>query len=163
MYLAAQCSFADRGETVAQCRKCLLTRLRRELSAKAIDVAKYAVINHADQAIKLQQRVLQRCGGQQHLGMDMCKCFLERLSNDVAGFVDIAQTVGFIKDHQVPVHGLDVCSLRFSELVRTNDRARRSLEWILHPLLAHGVVAFGFQEHALQVEFVLQLLVPLLA
>src|SRR5690606_36441955 len=101
--------------------------------------------------------------GQQHLGVNVRQRILEGFGNDVAGLVDVAQAMRFVENDQVQVNALDIVSLGLGELVGTDDRTGGEEEWILSILLADRVVAFGFENQSLQAEFVLQLLVPLLA
>ena len=42
--------------------------------------------------------------------------------NDVAVLVDIAQAVRLIKNHQIPVNGLNILRFDLRKLVRANDR-----------------------------------------
>ena len=71
--------------------------------------------------------------------------------------------MGFVQNHQIPLDGLDVIGLGLGELVRADDGACCALERVAAVLLAKGVVALGLQQNTLQVELVLQFLVPLLA
>ena len=167
LHLATQRALADGRDAKAEVGKGLLFRLRSELCAEAVHVAEDTVVDHADQAVQLQQRVLKGRGGQQHLGMNVCQRVLEHLGDDVAGLVDIAQAVRFIEHHEVPVNGLDVISLGLGELVgadhRAGQRGAREDEGIRLVLLAQRVVVLGLQDQAVQVELVLQFLMPLLA
>ena len=133
-----------------------------ELVAEAGQVTKHAFVHQADQAIQLQQRVLQRRGSEQHF-WGVGQCFFQGLADDVAGFVDVAQAVGFVHDHQVPGHTTQVVGLGFGELVGANQYTAGLIEWIAQATLAKLPVAFGLQNVRLQTELVLQLLVPLLA
>lgn len=102
-----------------------------------------AAIDHADKAVQLQQRVLQRRGCKQHLRVDVRQCLFQRLGDDVAGLVDIAQAVSFVQNHQLPFDGLDVIGLGLGELLRADDGACCALERVAAVLLAKGVLALG--------------------
>ncbi len=99
--------------------------------------------------------------------MNVREGFLDRFGDDVAGLVNIAQPVRLVEHDQIPVDALDVGSLGLGKLVRANDRPRLwqtgHQEGVLVFLLADRVVIFGLKNQALQIEFVLQFLVPLLA
>ena len=99
--------------------------------------------------------------------MNVREGFFDRFGDDVAGFVNIAQPVRFVEHDQIPVDVLNVGSLGLGKLVRADDRPRLwqtgSQEGVLVFLLTDRIVVFGFKNQALQIEFVLQLLVPLLA
>lgn len=95
--------------------------------------------------------------------MDVRHCLFERLGDHVAGLVDVAQTMRFIKDDQVPLNLFDVFGLGLGELVGADYRARGHQERVLPLLLADGVVTLGFEDQPLQAELVLQFLMPLLA
>ncbi|MNH02536.1 hypothetical protein D3C79_617790 [compost metagenome] len=69
----------------------------------------------------------------------------------------------FIQHHQIPGNGLDVLRLGFGELIRAEHWAVGEHKRVSDALLAKRVVALGFQNQTLQIELVLQLLVPLLA
>src|SRR5690554_4179852 len=69
----------------------------------------------------------------------------------------------FIEHDQIPVDVLYIVSLGLGELIRADDRAGHEQERDLLPLLADCLVAFSFQNQALQAKLVLQLLMPLLA
>lgn len=161
LHLAAQGALAETGQALAQ----VLQRrgFAGELGAEAVQVAKHALINQADQAIQLQKGVLQRRGREQHFGGDVRQRLFQRFGNDIAGFIDVAQAVGFVQHDQIPGDGLDVFGLGFGKLVRADDGARVAQKRLGQPLFAQGVVAFGFENQPLQAEFVLQLLMPLLA
>ena len=55
LHLSAQGAFAQRGQTVAQGLKSLALGGRGVLRPKAVGIAKDPVVDHADQAIQLQQ------------------------------------------------------------------------------------------------------------
>src|SRR5690606_21942881 len=76
--------------------------------------------------------------------------------------VNIAQAVRFVKHNQIPSDGLDVGSFGLGELIRADDRAIGIVKGQRFSVLTQGVVALGFEDQALQVELVLQFLVPLL-
>lgn len=93
---------------------------------------------------------------------------LERLGDDVAGLVDVAQAMRFVENDQVPRDFLDVVGLGLGELVGADDRAGGEHERVPLRLLAavsflQRVVALGFEDQPLQTELVLQFLMPLLA
>ena len=163
LHLPTQCAAAQRREPLAQGTVGMLAARAKELAAETVDVAEHALVDHAHQAIELQQRVLQRRGGQQHLGVDMLQRIPQGAGDDVAGLVDIAQAVRFIHHHQVPADALQVVGPGFGERVGADDRPRVVLERLRIARLARGVVTARFQDQTLQVELVLQLLVPLLA
>lgn len=93
------------------------------MRAEAVKVAEYTIIDNADETIEFHQRVLQGCGREQHLGMDVRHCVLERLGDDVAGLVDVAQAMGLVQDDQVPLDFLDIFGLGLGELIGADDRA----------------------------------------
>ena len=166
LHLAAQGALAHGGQAAAQLAECVGTGVgiaqRAKLVAKAGQVAKHAVVHHADQPIQLQQGILQRGGRQQHLGRVGQRLF-QHLADDVARLVHIAQAVRFVHDHQVPRHAPQIVGLGLGELVAADDDAAALLKRQFVAVLALLLVAFGFQNQRLQAELVLQFLVPLLA
>ena len=69
----------------------------------------------------------------------------------------------FVKHDQIPVDVLNVGSLGLCKLVRADDRPGWHQEGVLVFLLTDRVVIFGLKNQALQIEFILQFLVPLFA
>ena len=95
--------------------------------------------------------------------MNVREGFLDRFGDDIACLVNVAQPVRFVEHDQIPVDVLDVRSLGLCKLVRADDRPGRHQEGILVFLLTDRVVIFGLKNQALQIEFILQFLVPLFA
>ena len=112
-----QCAFADGGQPFAQCTEGLIAAIGGELGAEAVEVAEDAVVDDADEAIELHQRVLQGRGREQHLRVDVRHCLFERLGDDVAGLVDVTQAMSFIENDQVPCNLPDIAGLGLGELI----------------------------------------------
>ena len=132
-----------------------------ELAAEAVQITENAPVDHADQAVKLEQGILQRCRRQQHFTGNVCQRFFQGFADNIAFFVDVAQAVRFVHHHQMPADCLDVFRFGFGKLVGTDNR--HILAERVAAFFFQGVIAFGFQNHALQAEFFLQFLMPLFA
>ena len=124
-----------------------------ELAAEAVKVAKYAVVNDADQAVEFEQGVLQRGGGEQDFGVDVGHRLFEGAGGDVAAFVNVAQAVRFVQHRQIPVDALDVVRFAFRKLVGADDDV--FLVEGVGLAFAQGVVVFAFEDDAAEAEFVL--------
>ena len=72
-----------------------------KLFAETFQITEGVVVNKADQAIKFQQGVLQRSGGEKQLRHFSQRQF-QGVGNDVAGFVDVPEAVGFVDDDDIP-------------------------------------------------------------
>jgi hypothetical protein len=136
-----------------------------ELSAEAVQIAKHALIDKADQAVQLQQGVLQRRGGQQDLVRQR-----QGIAQDAGRFVfrliDVAQAVRFVDDYQVPRHGLNVLGFAGRELVGADEHGSAiacEVERICRTILDGLPVGLGFKEAGRDTELVCQFLMPLLA
>ena len=127
LHLAAQGACADAGQPVAKFGKTILIAKPAKLITETGQVTKDAVVHHADQAIQLQQGILQWGGREQNLGC-VGQRILERLADHVAGLVDVAQAVRFIHHHQVPRHALEIIRLGLGKLIRADDDAATLLK-----------------------------------
>jgi hypothetical protein len=79
-----------------------------------------------------------------------------------AGLVDVAEAVGFVDNHQIPLRLLNVRLLAASELVRAeNDRVL--FERVQIPAAHRRVEGFRFEYNRGEVELIGQFLTPLLA
>jgi hypothetical protein len=132
------------------------------LAAKAVEVAEHALVDEADQAVELQQRVLQGRGRQQYLGARGGQAALQHIGDDVAGFVDVAQPVGLVIHHDVPGQPAQIVDLGLGELIGADDRLA-AIEGVGVALLSLLVVVLGLQDDRFERELVRQLLMPLLA
>ena len=121
MNLFAQSALTEGAKPTTQAVQGLISAC--ELGAKTVDVPEDAVIDEADEAIEFQQRVLQRRGGQQYLGVNVRQRVLERLGDDIAGFVNVAQAMRFVEHDHIPVDPPDVVSLGLRKLIGADDRA----------------------------------------
>ena len=129
------------------------------MGAEAVEVAKDAPVDDADQAVEFEQGVLQRGCDEQHFGVDVCHSVFEGAGDDVAAFVNVAQAVRFVQHRQIPVDALDVVRFAFRKLVGADDDV--FLVEGVGLAFAQGVVVFAFEDDGAQAEFVLQFLVPL--
>ena len=110
VYLTTQGAVANRLEPRLQRLENLVLIKAGELFAKALQVAEDVVIDKADQAEQLQQRILQRRGGEQQL-VAPGQRHLQGIGDHVAGLVHIAKPMRFVDDHQVPGQGVDIAGL----------------------------------------------------
>ena len=88
---------------------------------------------------------------------------LQRVGDDVARLVDVAQPVCLIDDHKVPPDRIHVGGLGPSELVGADDDGTVDFERPEVPSLDRVVVGSRFEYHAGQKELLLDFLVPLFA
>ena len=96
-----------------------------ELLSEAVYVTEYPVVDEAHQAVQLQQRVLQRRGGEEHLAR-VGECIPKGAGGLVVGLVDIAEAVCFVNDHEIPRHCSQVSGLRRCELIGADDDLARA-------------------------------------
>ena len=82
---------------------------------------------------------------------------------DIAEFVDVAQSVGFVHYHQVPGHAAQIVGLGLGKLIRADEHAAGLFKRLFVASFDNLFVAFGLQDQRLQAEFVLQFLMPMLA
>ncbi len=153
---------ADRCEPALQRGEHLLLGQVAELLAEALEVAEDLVVDDADQAEQLEERVLERRGREQELRRRR-QGLLQRVGDDVGRLVDIAQPVRFVHHHQVPGRVVDVRRLVARELVRADDDVSVGLEGPELAGLDGVVVGLRFENPARQEKLVRQLLMPLLA
>lgn len=132
-----------------------------ELLAEALEITESVFVNEAHQAEEFEQGVLQWCGGEQQLGRVRERPF-QRVGDDVGGFVDVAQPVRFVDDHQVPRYGFYVGRFAPRELVGADDYSV-DLEGAEPALLDGFVIGLRFEDAAGQEEFLREFLMPLLA
>ena len=85
----------------------------------------------------------------------------EGAGDDVAVFVHVAQAVRFVKYDKFPGDAFDIGRFGFGELVGTDDGAL--LVKRVFAGFAQGGVVFVFEDGAIQAEFFLYFLMPLLA
>jgi hypothetical protein len=161
-HLFAQCAFAQGGDAAAKLLEGLLVIDARELTAKAVQVTEDPPVDDADQPVQLQQGVLQRRSGQKDLGMDIGEPVPQRVGDNVAGLVDISQTVRLVVDDEVPANPTHIVDLRLCELVGA-DNGSVVLEGVVDALLSPLIAALGFENDGFEGKLVLQLLIPLLA
>ena len=72
-----------------------------ELLFKALEVAKYKIINYRNKSIQLQYRVLQRSGCQEDL-LAMVQCVLDSVGGLVSGLIHISKPMCLINDNKIP-------------------------------------------------------------
>ena len=92
----------------------------RELAAKALDVPKDVLVNDADQAEEFKQRVLEWGCGQKQL-VEWCEGTFDGISDLVCWLVNIAESMSFINDGEVPCDLTDVRLFGTGELVGADD------------------------------------------
>lgn len=104
---------------------------------------------------------MQRCRGEQHFALHVRHGVFEGAGDDVAVFVHVAQAVRFVKYDKFPGDAFDIGRFGFGELVGTDDGAL--LVKRVFAGFAQGGVVFVFEDGAIQAEFFLYFLMPLLA
>ena len=133
-----------------------------ELLAKTLEIAEGVLVDDAGKAEEFEQRVLQRRSRQKKL-VPFLQCQLERVRYDVGWFVNVAQAVGFVDDHEIPRGCRHVRRFAPREMVGANDDSVLYLERPEIPLFDRLVVRLGLQYPAGEEEFFRQFLIPLLA
>ena len=128
--LSAQRSLADRLESLFELGEYLLVGEAGILGAKALQVAKGVFIDETDQPIELQERILQRCGGHQNLGVTLQGLF-EFAGYLAIGSIDVAESMGLIHHNQVPGHARQIWGLVAGELIGTDNGLAGSLKWVV--------------------------------
>src|SRR5262245_48049591 len=94
-HLLAERPLAGGRETCPQLVEIGPVRQSHEARLEALDVAESIVIDDADEAVKLEQRILKRRRGKQNLG-ERGNRLLDRERNLAGLLVDVSKTVGFI-------------------------------------------------------------------
>ena len=92
---------ADRLEPVFQFIELVVPGQAGILGAEAFGIAERIVVDEADKAVKLHERILQRRRREQHLRR-VGKRALEGLADAVVRPVDVAQPMRFVDDDQIP-------------------------------------------------------------
>ena len=160
-HLPSQGPMADGGEASLELVELPITAQAGILCPEAFSVAEGLIVDEANQAVQLHQRVLQWGGGQQHLGRVRQRP-LESSADLVVGAVDVAQPVGFIDDHQIPLRHHQIRALSGRELKRANHQSGL-FERIADTALPLTVVFGTFENLTGQEKLVGHLLRPLLA
>ena len=130
------------------------------LCAKAFGVAEGIIVDDADKAIELHERILEGRRRQQHLWYVGERGF-KGAPNFVIRSVDIPQTVGFIDDDEIPRRDHELVGMARGKLERA-DNDSLLLERALLALFDHFVVVARFENECRQKEFFFDLLRPLL-
>ena len=160
-HLAAQRAMADWLQPGLERLEDLLLAEIRKLLAKALEITEGVLVDEAHEAEELQEGVLEGCSSQKELGCVGERPF-ERVGDDVCWLVHVAEPVGFVDHHQVPLGIGDVRSLAAGEMVGADDDLGR-FEGAEVSLPDRGVVRLGFENPAGQEELLGDLLEPLLA
>src|ERR1700730_4581995 len=135
-------------------------RLRRDASrpATARSAASAGIA-----PVKLQQRILQRCRGEQHLEK-RSDCAAQRLGTLRAVLlVDISQPVRLVEYDEVPLPARHIEGLGRRKLVGCDDDTAVLQERLRGTLFPRLVVRSAFEDNGRQRELIEQLLAPLLA
>ena len=159
--LLAQCPLADRLEPLLKFSKIRVPGEPGKLSAKALEVAKREIVDDADKSIELKKRILQRRGRQKRLLVWEYGLF-DRLADLVGGFVDVAQAVRLIDDHQIPGGLPDIRFLGAGKLVGANNSAV-AFKRVEVPCADRLIECAGLKDGGRQEELVGKFLTPLLA
>ena len=93
---------AHRFEPRFKCIKYIIVIYPGILFPEALQITEYSFVNKTDQSIQFKKRILQRCGREQQLMLHICEREFERVCNHVRRFVNVAEPVGFVHDHQIP-------------------------------------------------------------
>ncbi len=161
-YLPPQCLLADRSEPPLQLVE--VTRIQRPLhvtSAECRQAAEDVLIEEADEAIQFEQRVLKRRRREKHLGVALHRVFY--CAGDlVPGFVDVAKSVRFVDDDQVPVDRTDSRTASPSELVGTDHSRSIVLERVRRAGLLPSGPGARVENDRRDEELLAKLLRPLL-
>ncbi len=120
------------------------------------------IVDHADQPVQLQERVLERRGGQEELAA-LLQGALDGVGDHLGRLVDVAQPVGLVDHHQIPGRGRDIACLAPGELIGADDDGVLALKWPVVSLADRLVVRLRFQNLAGEEKLLAQLLMPLLA
>jgi hypothetical protein len=160
-HLPPQRALTDEREPLLQTRELSVAGEPREPRSEALKVAEGKIVDHTDQPVELQERVLKRRGREQHLRIGH-HGVLDR-KRDLAGrLVDVPEPVRLVDDDQVPRGLSKVGVLRAGELVRA-ENDRRLVEGVHAPASDSLVEGPALQDQGGQVKLVRQLLRPLLA
>ena len=161
-HLPPQRALADGGKPLFEFLKAIFFDKPRVLGLEALEVAEYVVIDDAHQAVKLQQGVLQGCGGQEDLGRAAQSGF-DGFAGFVAGLIHIAQAMRLVDDHEVPAHLRQLLVVLSGKRIGANDDGRLLVKRIALALCFQPAIGLGVEHEGREEEFVGQFLAPLLA
>jgi hypothetical protein len=157
--LPAESALANRPDALPK-RPVVVWRVHpRKLAAKALQVSECEFVDDADETIKLEQRVLQRCGSKERL-LPICESRLDSVRNLIACLVDVPQTMSFVNDNEVPRRLPNVSIFRSCELVGAeNDLGL--VERIEVTTFYRFIERLGFNDCRWKEELVGEFLAPL--
>ncbi len=144
-HLATERSLANRrkpGLQLAERVRIVAAHISR---TETFGVTEGVIINDADQAVQLHQRVLQR-GRREQYFRPRRNCTAYRLSNLARCLVDIAKPMRFIDDNKIPFRAADIWIFGANELVGTQHDPRL-LERIEVPGFHRSIEALRFENH----------------
>ncbi len=131
--------------------------------AEAREIAEGVFVDERDEAVEFEKGVLKRSRGEQDFGATFERT-LQLVGDDVGGFVNISEAVGFVDNDEIPRCGSNVIGLVSREMVGANDKGRLGgLEWVLVSCFCRLIVGTCFEDCRRKEKFLCQLLMPLLA
>jgi hypothetical protein len=135
-----------------------MRRVYRTYSATCL---RSVLLQSADEPEEFHQRVLERSGGQEDLGLTG-HCPFDRAGDLVTGLVDVPQAMCLVDDHEVPRHGPDGVRLGTSEVVGADDHGGFVVEEISDAGFLTGGDRPGIEDDRGNEELLRQLLHPLI-
>ncbi len=163
LHLPAQGAFAQRRQAAAQqgLRRPILAGAK--LGPEGVLRPKEGVVDDADQPEQLHQIVLQRRRGQQELLAAEEGVTEQGGARVFSRLVDIAELVGFVKHHQVPVDGAQAGRNPSRVFVGQDDHGLAGAQGIGLARLGHVLHALRVENYGGEGELLSQLLSPLFA